>query len=113
MVRAAALGAQTVTPVPDLRLTRALTPKMKARSHNKGSYFMTKTVMATALAVALMITSAQAQGGGMGGGGGRHQKQQKTDKSASPASKADEKAYNAALKLIPDKKPADPWGNMR
>jgi hypothetical protein len=73
---------------------------------------MTKTVMATALAVALMTTGAQAQGG-MGGGGGRHQKQQKTDKTASPTAKADEKAYNAVLKLIPDKKPADPWGNMR
>jgi hypothetical protein len=74
---------------------------------------MTKQVMAAALAVALMATSAQAQGGGMGGGGGRHQKQQKTDKPASTASKADEKAYNAALKLIPDKKAPDPWGNMR
>jgi hypothetical protein len=74
---------------------------------------MTKHGVATAFAVLLMITSAQAQGGGMGGGGGRHQKQQKTDKPASTKSKADEKAYDAALKLIPDKKPADPWGNMR
>jgi hypothetical protein len=82
---------------------------------------MTKKVMATALAIALMATSAQAQGmggmgggGGGGGGGGRHQQRQKTDKTAAPTtSKADEKAYNAALKLIPDKKAPDPWGNMR
>lgn len=71
---------------------------------------MTKKVMAAALAVALMMTGAQAQGGGMSGGG-RHQQRQKTDKT--PTSKADEKAYNAALKLIPDKKAPDPWGNMR
>jgi hypothetical protein len=73
---------------------------------------MTRQVMAAALAVALMATGAQAQGGGMGGGG-RHQQRQKTDKPASTTSKADEKAYNAALKLIPDKKAPDPWGNMR
>jgi hypothetical protein len=46
---------------------------------------------------------------GSGGFGGRHHgQQQKKAKAATPAPKADERAYNAALKGIPDK-PYDPW----
>jgi hypothetical protein len=68
-----------------------------------------------ASAVVLVMTSAQAQDvggmGGMGSGGfgGRHRgQQQKNAKAATTTPKADEKAYNAALKGIPDK-PYDPW----
>jgi opacity protein-like surface antigen len=65
-----------------------------------------------ASAAMLVMTSAQAQdAGGMGAGGfgGRHHgQQQKNAKAATPTPKADEKAYNAALKRIPDK-PYDPW----
>jgi hypothetical protein len=45
-------------------------------------------------------------------GGGRKQHQQKTDKPVAQAPKADEKAYNAALKNLPDK-PFDPWHGAR
>lgn len=79
---------------------------------------MAKTVLATALAFALMMASAHAQGvgglgGGMGGGGGgRHQHSGKTAKTSKPEPKADDKAYNAALKSIPDK-PFDTWSGIR
>jgi hypothetical protein len=49
--------------------------------------------------------------GGMGGGGHKHQKQ--TDKTEPQKSKADDKAYNAALKGIPDKAKPDPWQGTR
>jgi hypothetical protein len=69
-----------------------------------------------ASAVVLVMTSAQAQdvGGGIGGmgsdgfGGRHHGQQQKNAKAATTTPKADEKAYNSALKGIPDK-PYDPW----
>lgn len=80
---------------------------------------MAKSVMAMALAVASMITSAQAQGvggmggmGGMSGGGRHHQQQEKTAKTTTPTPKADTKAYNDALKSIPDK-PFDAWHSLR
>jgi hypothetical protein len=47
----------------------------------------------------------------MGGGHKRHQ-QQTSDKSDPKKSKADDKAYQAALKNLPDK-PYDPWNSMR
>lgn len=47
----------------------------------------------------------------MGGGHKRHQ-QQTSDKSGPKKSKADDKAYQAALKNLPDK-PYDPWNSMR
>jgi hypothetical protein len=52
--------------------------------------------------------------GGMGGaGGGRHHGQQQKDaKGAPPKPKVDEKAYNSALKGIPDK-PYDAWHGVR
>jgi hypothetical protein len=79
---------------------------------------VTMRILATALAIALMMTSAGAQGvggtGGMGGSGfgGRHQQGGKTAKTATPKPKVDEKAYNAALKTIPDK-PFDAWSGVR
>jgi hypothetical protein len=47
---------------------------------------------------------------GIGGGGHKHQ--QKTDKSDPQKPKADDEAYNAALKSLPDK-PYDPWQGAR
>jgi hypothetical protein len=66
------------------------------------------------LAIGAVTTSAQAQGlGGTGGGssGGRHQQHQKTTDKTTPKPKADDKAYNAALKQLPDK-PYDPWHGL-
>jgi hypothetical protein len=78
---------------------------------------LAKLVIAT-LATVLITTAfltqssyAQAPGGG-GSGGGRRQHQQKENKPASTAPKADEKAYNAALKSLPNK-PFDPWRGAR
>jgi opacity protein-like surface antigen len=83
-----------------------------------------KTIILAAAVVALTIASAQAQDasggqgamggmGGAGGGGGRHHGQQQKDaKAAPPKPKVDEKAYNAALKGIPDK-PYDAWSGVR
>ncbi len=87
---------------------------------------MKKIIILAAAVAALTITSVQAQdagggmgGGGMGGGGmggmggGRHHgQQQKNDKAAPAKPKVDEKAYNAALKGIPDK-PYDAWHSVR
>lgn len=79
---------------------------------------MTIRFLITVLAVALMMADARAQGvGGMGGagggGGGRHQQRDKTDDKPEPAKpKVDEKAYNSALKSIPDKH-YDAWGAVR
>jgi hypothetical protein len=67
----------------------------------------------TTMAAALLTEScyAQATGGG-GSGSGRKQHQQKADKPAAQRPKVDEKAYNAALKSLPDK-PFDPWRGAR
>jgi len=61
-------------------------------------------------ALAMLAGGAQAQGIGGGGGRGRHQ--QKTDKTESQKPKPDDKAYNAAIKTLPDK-PYDPWHGSR
>jgi hypothetical protein len=81
-----------------------------------------KTIILAAAVVTLTIASARAQDasggqgamGGMGGaGGGRHHGQQQKDaKGAPPKPKVDEKAYNSALKGIPDK-PYDAWHGVR
>jgi Spy/CpxP family protein refolding chaperone len=81
-----------------------------------------KAIFVAAAVLALTIASAQAQdaggmggmgGGGMGGGGGRHHgQQQKNDKTTPAKPKVDEKAYNSALKGIPDK-PYDAWHGVR
>ena len=70
--------------------------------------------LATALMTTAFLTQstyAQTPGGG-GGGGGRKQHQQKDNKPTSAAPRADEKAYNAALKSLPNK-PYDPWRGAR
>jgi hypothetical protein len=67
----------------------------------------------TIMTAAMLTEScyAQATGGG-GSGGGRKQHQQKADKPTAQKPKADEKAYNAALKSLPNK-PFDPWRGAR
>lgn len=64
---------------------------------------------ASCIRIGLATVSAHAQG--MGGGGHKHQKQ--TDKTEPQKSKADEKAYNAALKSVPNKPKPDPWQGTR
>ncbi|HTV37115.1 MAG TPA: hypothetical protein VMF12_11860 [Xanthobacteraceae bacterium] len=73
----------------------------------------TFTVLASTIAFVLLTAGAQAQDvGGMGGGfGGRHSKQAKTEKVQTPKPKVDEKAYNAALNQLPDKK-FDAWNGV-
>ena len=60
------------------------------------------------LAVALLTESGYAQT--TGSGGRKHQ--QKEDKPAAQTPKVDEKAYNAAIKSLPNK-PFDPWQGAR
>jgi hypothetical protein len=69
--------------------------------------------------VALMIVSltlpAYAQMGGMGGGGMGSRKgaaKATSDPNAAKKNAAEERAYNDALKRIPNK-PFDPWGGVR
>ena len=71
--------------------------------------------MLLAFAIGLVTVSAHAQGmGGMGsGGGGGHKHQKQTDKIDPQKPKADDKAYNAALKGLPDKPKPDPWQGTR
>ena len=73
----------------------------------------TTAIMLLAFAIGLATVSAHAQGmgGGMGGGGHKHQKQ--TDKTEPQKPMANEKAYNAALKSVPDKPKPDPWRGTR
>jgi hypothetical protein len=71
---------------------------------------MMRTLAVAAALLALVALPAQAQ---MGGGGGRHRggdDKAKTDQKP----KVDEKAYNEALKRIPDSKEKyDPWSGAR
>jgi hypothetical protein len=62
------------------------------------------------LTISMLVGGAHAQGMGGGRKGGRHQ--QTTDKADAQKPKADDKAYSAALKTLPDK-PFDPWSNAR
>jgi hypothetical protein len=63
--------------------------------------------------VAFLVSASEAQQATGGTGGGQRHHQQKTDKPVTQtAPKADEKAYNAALKTIPNK-PYDPWLGAR
>jgi hypothetical protein len=71
---------------------------------------ITTAIVLLASTIGLTTLSAYAQG--MGGMGGGHKHQQKTDKSDPQKPKADDKAYNAALKNLPDK-PYDPWQGAR
>jgi hypothetical protein len=71
-----------------------------------------RTVIALlAFAIGLATVSAQAQG--MGGMGGGHKHQKQTDKTDPQKPKVDDKAYNAALKSLPDKPKPDPWQGAR
>jgi hypothetical protein len=82
--------------------------------HNKESN-MTRaieTLVVSAFAIASLMSAANAQQTGSGQGGGRKHHEQKTDAAASAAPKTDEKAYNAALKSLPNK-PYDPWSGTR
>ena len=64
------------------------------------------------LALALLTAGAQAQGSpGFGGGHGKHERQQ-ADKGEAQKPKIDDKAYNASLRNIPDKK-YDAWHGVR
>jgi hypothetical protein len=68
-------------------------------------------ILGATLALSVMAASAQAQMGGAPGGG--HQPfDKRNQKSSEPAKpKADDKAYNSALKSLPDKQ-YDPWHGM-
>jgi hypothetical protein len=66
----------------------------------------------TMLATVLLAESSYAQATGGGSGGGRKRHEQKADKPTAQTPKADEKAYNATLKSLPDK-PFDPWRGTR
>lgn len=68
----------------------------------------TTRLLMAALAFALLTASAQAQ---VGGGRGR-QAHQQPEKSGPQKPKLDDKAYNAALRNIPDKK-YDAWHGVR
>jgi len=73
-------------------------------------------ILGAAFALTVMVASAQAQVGGFGapgGGGGRQAFNKRNQKSNEPAKpKADEKAYNSALKTLPDKQ-YDAWHGVR
>jgi hypothetical protein len=70
-------------------------------------------IVLLASALALTTASAHAQGAGGGGfGNGQGKHQQKADKTQTAKPKVDEKAYNAAIKSLPDK-PYDPWHGVR
>jgi hypothetical protein len=73
---------------------------------------MIAKIIVTITAIALVTQTCYAQGVGGGSGGGRKQHQQKADKPTAQAPKANEKAYSAALKTLPDK-PFDPWRGAR
>jgi hypothetical protein len=66
-------------------------------------------LLITMLALVALTASAQAQTGG--GGHGKHGRQQ-AEKGDSQKPKIDDKAYNAALRNIPDKK-YDAWHGVR
>jgi hypothetical protein len=68
-------------------------------------------ILALALALALTAAVARAQNAGMPGAGGGKRPQQNPYKEP-PRVKADDKAYQSALKGLPDK-PYDPWLGAR
>jgi hypothetical protein len=93
---------------PDVRFRREVFARPSTRSMKSAIAKLIITIMAT-----VMLTEscyAQATGGG-GSSGGRKQ-HQKADKPAAQTPKPDEKAYNAALKSLPNK-PFDPWLGAR
>ena len=81
-----------------------------------------RTIVIAAL-ITLLTVPAYAQGmgggaggmgGGHGGGGGKGTKTSATDPAAEAKKKAEEKAFNDALKQIPTPQGKhDPWGGVR
>jgi hypothetical protein len=69
-----------------------------------------RTVVTALAAVALLAAPAHAQGRGKGGRHSAADPQQSAEQKKKNAEA--EKAYNAALGQIPDKK-FDPWGSVR
>jgi hypothetical protein len=66
-------------------------------------------ILGTVVALTLMAASAQAQmGGGSPGGRQPFDKRSSNGPKDPPKPKADDKAYNSALKSLPDKQ-YDPW----
>jgi len=71
--------------------------------------------LAAALALTLTMASAQAQLGGIAPGSGIGKDAAKASRQADeakPKLKSDDKAYNAALRNLPDKQ-YDPWHGVR
>jgi hypothetical protein len=69
-----------------------------------------RTVL-VALAIVLLTVPAYAQG--KGGGKRRNATADPQSEVRKKRSGESEKAYKSALEKIPNKPPADPWGNMR
>jgi hypothetical protein len=69
-------------------------------------------LLVASLVAALPTAGANAQQTGTGQGSGRKHQDKKDDATKPTAQKADEKAYSAALKSIPNK-PYDPWSGAR
>jgi hypothetical protein len=68
-----------------------------------------RVLVVAIFSVAFLVSVAKAQQSTSGTGNGQKRHQQKADKSITQTSpKADEKAYNATLKSLPNK-PYDPW----
>ena len=83
-------------------------PNRKARNRMASTI---RAVVFAILSLAFLASVSHAQQDGSGDGQKRHH--QKIDKSAAQtAPKADEKAYNATLKSLPNK-PYDPWFGAR
>ena len=68
-------------------------------------------LLTAAFACGLVTASAHAQGGAAGSAHGKHGRQQ-PEKSEQQKPKIDDKAYNAALRNIPDRK-YDAWHGVR
>jgi len=72
-----------------------------------------RAVVFAILSLAFLAPVSHAQQATNGSGDGQKRHHQKIDKSAAQtAPKADEKAYNATLKSLPNK-PYDPWFGAR
>jgi hypothetical protein len=71
-----------------------------------------KALAVAAFSLGFLASVAMAQQAGTGPGGGRKHQQQNTSAPAPATPKVDEKAYNAALKSLPNK-PYDPWSGTR
>ncbi len=66
-----------------------------------------------ALIITMLALPAYAQHMGGGKGGGKRNAGSQTSDEQKKKNAQQEKDYKAALDRIPDKKPVDPWTNMR